>query len=379
MRGDRFLSGGLLLFGLISLIGCLSEEPSGDSPESPSDDPRVLRLAEEVHDKGWIVYSSRTERGDWDLFLIRPGGSKQLNITNTPDFHEMGGRFSPDGKQLLYRRLTKTSEFHHLNWGLQGQLMIAASDGSDPASVGGPGEYPWASWGPEGKRIACLYKSGIKIYDLGTGQIMRQMNRQGIYQQLFWSANGEDFCGPANQEGKGWGVVCLNLATGRVSSVSGPRMCCTGDWFPDSEHVIYSYRPVNQEVLDGGEMARRAGQKLEHGWTQLWMGDKQAQKRRLVYGEDGRHIYGGAVSPDGRYVLFTRSHEEDLKVLRSEFDQVGIKRKGAPMGLMRISDAPIIGGKSRALRKLDPHANDGPVLQLPECWEPHWTYADMGM
>jgi len=46
------------------------------------------------------------------------------------------------------------------------------------------------------------------------------------------------------------------------------------------------------------------------------------------------------------------------------------------MALMRIEDAPSIGGESKALRKLFPHTKDGPVLPLPEGWEPHWTYAE---
>ena len=39
---------------------------------SSSKDPQVFLLGKEVHGKGWIVYSARTENGDWDLFLIRP-------------------------------------------------------------------------------------------------------------------------------------------------------------------------------------------------------------------------------------------------------------------------------------------------------------------
>ena len=114
-------------------------------------------------------------------------------------------------------------------------------------------------------------------------------------------------------------------------------------------------------------MARRAGQKLEHGWTQLWMADKTGQHRRLVYGEDGRHIYGGAISPDGKYVLFTRSHEEDLKVMRSQTDQTGARRQGAPMALMRLSDAPTIGGESKALRNLYPATK----MDLSCIWPSH--------
>ena len=48
-------------------------------------DPRVTQLAEEVHNKGWIVFAARGDNGTWDLFLMRPDGSQRRNITNTPD------------------------------------------------------------------------------------------------------------------------------------------------------------------------------------------------------------------------------------------------------------------------------------------------------
>ena len=44
---------------------------------------------------------------------------------------------------------------------------------------------------------------------------------------------------------------------------------------------------------------------------------------------------------------------------------------------MRLADAPIISGNSPALRKVHPSAHDGPVLALPDLWEPHWTFTDV--
>jgi Tol biopolymer transport system component len=123
--------------------------------------------------------------------------------------------------------------------------------------------------------------------------------------------------------------------------------CCTPDWFPDSQRLVFSRRP---------------GQ-----WTQLWMADAQGRERRLLYAEDSRHVYGGCVSPDGKYVLFTGNKEEDGDP----------KNSGSPMGLMRLADAPIVRGDSKELHQLYPQANSGPVLRLPTGWEPHWTFQDI--
>jgi hypothetical protein len=101
------------------------------------------RLASEVASRGWIVYSAKTGKGDWDLFLMRPDGSARRNITNTPGFHEIGGRFSPDGRRMLWRRIPPDVKVHHDWWGRAGQLVIANADGSSPLVYG---EFPWASW-----------------------------------------------------------------------------------------------------------------------------------------------------------------------------------------------------------------------------------------
>ena len=45
--------------------------------------------------------------------------------------------------------------------------------------------------------------------------------------------------------------------------------------------------------------------------------------------------------------------------------------------ILTLADAPTIAGESKALRGLHGHTKDGPVLPLPNGWEPHWTYAEI--
>ncbi|HUV42233.1 MAG TPA: hypothetical protein VMW23_10645, partial [Sedimentisphaerales bacterium] len=216
--------------------------------------------------------------------------------------------------------------------------------------------YTWASWGPQGKRIACMSAKGIYFVDLSTKEVVGRLSRQGFFQQVSWSPDGKWLCGVANSFGTGWSVARMEIATGAANAVNRVNTC-TPDWFADSRHLIFSYRPPNQQGNNG------------NGWTQLWMADGEGTQRSLVYGEDGRHIYGGVVSPDSRYVLFTGNDREDGDPTRA----------GAPMAIMRLQDAPTIGGQSIALRQLHENTRDGPVLVLPDGWEPHWTYADIGV
>jgi len=321
----------------------------------PPRDERTAGLAREVRDKGWIAYGGRSTNGTWDLFLTRPDGSQRRNITNTPDFEEGAPRFSPDGKKMLYRRTPKGTEISHDNWGFQGRLVIANADGSDPKVSGAEKEYPWASWSPDGREIACLTLKGIDFVDLATKKVLRRLPRRGMFQQMFWSPDGKWFCGAADYIGDVWTIARINAASGELNAVH-MFQSCTPDWFPDSRHIIFSSRPPNQPGGNG------------YGWTQLWMADGEGKDWRLVYGEDGRHVYGGALSPDGKYVLFSRGL----------VDGGGSESSGAPLCVMRMSDAPTIAGPSKDLRKVHPSTKDGPVLQFGEGWEPCWTYAEIG-
>ncbi|HQE81897.1 MAG TPA: hypothetical protein PLM14_02785 [Candidatus Hydrogenedentes bacterium] len=322
---------------------------------APSD-ARVDALKTEVAGKGWIVYGARSDNGTWDLFLSRPDGTGRRNITNTPDFEEAAPRFSPDGSRLLYRRLEKGTTIDHDRWGFQGCLVIANADGSNP-QVGKEGAATWASWSPDGKQVACLDKKGIYVLDCESREAVRgPIKRQGIYQQLFWSPDGKWFCGVANIGGESWTVVRMNAETGEMNAVRKFQNC-TPDWFPDSQRIILSSRPAGQKVNEG------------YGYTQLWAVDGAGGNDQLLYGEEGFHIYGGAVSPDGAYVLFSTSPK----------DGSGAENAGGQIYIMRLADAPTIAGESAELRQLHPATKDGPVLFLAQGWEPHWTCAEIGV
>lgn len=331
-------------------VGLACPSLPGAVPPAGSADPAVQALAAEVRDRGWLAFSAHSDRGDWDLFGCRPDGSELVPLTRTPDTSEFAPQFSRDGRRLLYRRVPRAEVLDRNRHGEQGELVLANRDGSDAVAFGKPGEFTWASWGPDGRQIACLSRQGISFVDVATRSVVRRLPRQGMFQQLTWSPEGRWLVGVANAFGTGWSVARMDAVTGQASAVNTVD-CCTPDWSPDARQVIFSWRPPGQPANGG------------YGWTQLWLAEASGASRRLVYGEDGRHVYGGHLSPDGRYVLFTGNAEEDGDPGNA----------GAPMGLMRLADAPIIGGESRDLRALHPNARNGPVLPLPTGWEPCWT------
>ena len=324
------------------------------APARPAD-PEVEKLVKELAGRGWILFSSQA-KGTYDLFLSRPDGSAMRNITNTPDASEFGGRFSPDGTKILYRRLPRGQGFAHDMWGAQGRLVIADADGANPVVQGKDGEFPWASWGPDGKQIACLDKrqGKIVIYDLATRKAVKEMPRKGIFQQLYWSPDGKRLCGTANVNGADWNIVSVDLAGGEATLLSR-QLNCTSDWFQgDPTRVIYSHR---DPALEQGD---------SYGWTSLWQASADGKTRTLLYGEH-QHIYFGCTSPDDQYVLLTRAPGDG-----------GINRQ---MAIIRLADTPIIVPPFEALKEQFPGAKEGPVFHwkdLPLVFEPHWTYAKIG-
>jgi Tol biopolymer transport system component len=342
--------------GLALLVGCAMPLFA----QSPVSDPGAAALAKEVASRGWILFSTKTEQGDYDLFLCRPDGSARRNLTQTPEANEFGGRFSPDGKRMLYRRQAKgpakvsETDINHDLWGTKGALVIAQADGSNPKLQGEEGAYPWASWSPDGKQIACLYKreGRIRIFDLDTKKLVKEMPRQGIFQQLFWSPDGKRLCGTANLNGQDWNIVSIELATGQETLLTR-SLNCTPDWFQgDPNRVIYS--------------SRVPGLASEYGWTMLMQATADGRSRTLVCGERGRHLYYGCTSPDDKYVIYSRPETDG--------------RIEADMAIVRLADTPIIvPADYAALRSLYPNAKSGPVLVLPQPgFEPHWTYAEIG-
>jgi Tol biopolymer transport system component len=333
-----------ILFALLLPTLVLAADPA----------PEVAQLAAEVRTKGWIVFPARSEKGDWDLFLMRPDGSQRRNLTNTPDANEAYPLFSRDGARLLYRKLKRDEQISGNRHGEQGVPVVAKADGSSARELGGEGALPWASWSPDGKEFACLSLKGVTFADSATGEVRLTLKRSGFFQQLTWSPDGRWLSGVSNAFGSGWSVARMNATTGETNAVSTIDNC-TPDWFPDGRRMIFSNRHASDIALG------------KTGWTQLWMAEADGKNPQLVYAEDGRHIYGGHVSPDGKYVIFTGNPQEDG-------DPSG---NGAPMALVRLADAPIVGGNSAPLRKLHPAAKSGPVLALPTGWEPCWTFHEI--
>ena len=77
----------------------------------------------------------------FDIVLLDVVSGSVTNITNTPTSYEDEPAFSPNGKQLAFRRLATPNEAWVMN-----------ADGTNATLVAADAEFP--HWSPDGKRIA---------------------------------------------------------------------------------------------------------------------------------------------------------------------------------------------------------------------------------
>lgn len=115
---------------------------------------------------------------------------------------------------------------------------------------------------------------------------------------------------------------------------------------PDNRQIIFSWRPPGQKANKG------------YGWTQLWMADAEGKSRSLIYGEDGRHVYGGHHSWDchNRFVFVTVfwMHKPPALTKTPDFARIHIKRSKRETADSRPSSRPTrsIPGRSSDRRAL---------------------------
>ena len=331
------------------LLGCLLGLLRPTEASSAAD---LGRLAAEVRPLGWVAFSARSPRGDWEIYAMRPDGSDVRNLTNAPETEDFYPLFSRDGRWLLYRSMPRGQTVSGNDHGRQGRLMLARANGAEAKPLGEEGALPWATWSPDGRQLLTLQPKGFAIVDLATKQVVRDFPRGGFFQQPTWSPDGRAVIGVSNGFDTGWSIARLELTTLRANAVSVAD-CCTPDWSPGGDRVVFSRRRPH-----GGENGG-------YGWTELWQARPDGTEPRLVYAEAGRHLYGGHVSPDGRFVLFTGN-------LREDGDPA---HQGAPMGLVRLADTPMIA-EDADLRRAYPQAKPAATLVLPAGHEPCWTAAE---
>ena len=93
------------------------------------------------------------------------------------------------------------------------------------------------------------------------------------------------------------------------------RYNCTSDWSHDGQSVLYARGIIPEQG----------------GHAELWSVRRDGTTREMLYAEASAHIYGACGSPDGRYLLFTRSVGDLGPVDNTQTVMSIVRRSDTPM------------------------------------------------
>jgi len=201
----------------------LTELPGPESDPALSPDGRQL------------VYTSAAA-GNSDLYLLRVGGGRAINLTaSSPEADEQAA-FSPDGETIAFRSSRDG-----------GGLFVMGATGESVRRLTDAGFNP--AWSPDGRRIAYSMEgvtdpysrtaeAELWIVDVATGERRRRLVGDAV--QPAWSPDGARIAFWANSNGQ------RDLWT--VGAESGEPVAVTADlatdwspeWSPDGRWLYFS-------------------------------------------------------------------------------------------------------------------------------------------
>jgi TolB protein len=122
---------------------------------------------------GRFLVFGREIDGRMDLWVMRPDGSGQTQITHTPDLQEGGAQFMPDSETIIYRAWRREDEGQRA---IPMQIYTIKRDGRGLRQITtGPGVH-WAPYpAPDGRHFAYVTflpprNFEIVLRDLATGE-----------------------------------------------------------------------------------------------------------------------------------------------------------------------------------------------------------------
>ena len=263
---------------------------------------------------------------------MRPDGTDRSELTRTAEYHEAGVRFSPDGKKILYYRMPRSEAVDNNTYGTF-DLVIADADGRNAVVHGR--DFPWASWGPDGSRAGLPGPERHPHHRRGHGEGAPQDAPQGDRPAARLVARRSVVRGHGQRAGP--------VLEHRPAEPDG-RV----DQSPSARPNGTIARPTGCPTR-GASSIREASCRSPAGTPRSGWRAATGRDRRMLYASETQHLYGGCASPDGKYLLFTRS----------DVDLGPVDNSRTSMAIVRMADTPIVAGPGTTLRKQYPDAHRG--------------------
>lgn len=272
-------------------------------------------LAEELKNVPFKIIYETWQDENWDLFLANADGSHPVNLTATPDIHELYPHASPDGSKVCFVRdegegTSMVRSVYYMNIDGTGRQLVARN-ARQPC------------WNPQGTVIAYLkaeseefsYKDyatkGLFFYDVKTGQHKQHVNHglHHIYNPC-WSPDGDWFLATVHA-GMGYRHAILALNADGTGVFNLKLGGCRAEFSPNGKQVAWGAGDHTLRVVDldlSGSEPRVSG------------------GRDVVTSPKPDMIYHFDWSPDGKYFAFTRGRPK--RMLGSQAAVVGNRADG---------------------------------------------------
>jgi Tol biopolymer transport system component len=190
-------------------------------------------------DGGFLAYSSRQGADDWDIYLLRAGGQRAINLTEDSPADDVQPAFSPDGTQIAFRSSRE-----------DGGLFVMGATGESARRLTTFGWNP--AWSPDGKKLVFASepisldpfdrptKSALWTVEVATGELVRLAGGDAV--QPSWSPSGHRIAYWGLMEGGGQrDLYTIPAAGGEAEAVTRDEAVDWSPvWSPDGKHLYFS-------------------------------------------------------------------------------------------------------------------------------------------